>query len=158
MVNLLPLFVHRTASLTHVGGTCVCREASYAMLAYLDPASEIDFDPLPFTHTLTPPAADSDTVQRSITVVELGSGTGFLAARVADWLRPDLDLLLATDLPDVCPLLEANLRSCPAVQVRALAWGSREHADAISRNLGSLSPNTTERHLTHILCSDLVCP
>ncbi|PIL35462.1 hypothetical protein GSI_02189 [Ganoderma sinense ZZ0214-1] len=128
-------------------------EASHAMLAYLDPssASACEFDPAPFTAELL-----LQNERHPITAIELGSGTGFVAAHIAAWLRPDLDLLFATDLPEVCTLLEANLRSCPAVKVRPLAWGSREHADAVSQELGILSADRRPRYPTHILCSDLV--
>ena len=133
------------------------REASHAMLAYLDPssASACEFDPAPFTGELR---LQNDHERHPITAIELGSGTGFVAAHIAAWLRPDLDLFFATDLPEVCPLLEANLRSCPAVKVRPLAWGSREHAHALSEELGVLSADSATRRPTHILCSDLVCP
>ena len=124
------------------------------MLAYLDPSSSsaYEFDPAPFTGELP-----LQNERHPITAIELGSGTGFVAARIAAWLRPDLDLLLATDLPEVCTLLEANLRSCPAVKVLPLAWGSREHARAVSGELGMLPSDKPARYPTHILCSDLVC-
>lgn len=124
------------------------------MLAYLDPSSlsAYEFDPEPFTGKLL-----LQNERRPITAIELGSGTGFVAAHIAAWLRPDLDLLLATDLPEVCTLLEANLRSCPAVKVLPLAWGSRENACAVPGELGTLSLERKTRYPTHILCSDLVC-
>ncbi|KAI0719402.1 putative methyltransferase-domain-containing protein [Cerioporus squamosus] len=130
-------------------------EASHAMLAYLDPSSEptLEFDPPPFTRTSSRTRAPC-TAEHPITALELGSGTGFVAARVAGWMRPDLDLLVVTDLPEVCPLLETNLRTCPAVRVRPLAWGSREHSSAILQDLSLLAPSG--RRLTHILCSDLI--
>ena len=129
----------------------VNREASHAMLAYLNPSSRtlFDFDPSPFTPT------------SPIAAVELGSGTGFVAACVAEWLHPQQDLLIATDLPEVCPLLESNLRSCPTIRVCPLPWGSKVDADALNakylRHLPS-EPYTEARPLTHVLCSDLVCP
>ena len=130
------------------------REASHVLLAYLDPSSSAtcEFDPAPFTGDLS--RAD----RLPITAIELGSGTGFVASRIAAWLRPDLDLLLVTDLPEVCALLEANLRSSPAVRVRPLSWGSREQARAVFEELGVSSPDRPARYPTHILCSDLVCP
>ena len=113
------------------------------MLVYLDPAfrDSIDFDPLPFTRLSS----------RQITVVELGSGNGFLATHVAQWLRPDEDLLIATDLPSVCPLLETNLQSCPAARICPLPWGFKGHVDEIFKVLAGEA-----RFPTHILCSDLV--
>ncbi|TFK93684.1 hypothetical protein K466DRAFT_478202 [Polyporus arcularius HHB13444] len=130
-------------------------EASHAMLAYLDPSSEptLEFDPPPFTQTASRTRA-TPTAEHPITALELGSGTGFVAARVAGWMRPDLDLVVATDLPEVCPLLEANLRSCPAVRVHPLAWGSQEHTSAILEDLNLLVPGG--RRSTQVLCSDLI--
>ncbi|KAI0636034.1 hypothetical protein C8Q77DRAFT_609694 [Trametes polyzona] len=126
-------------------------EASHAMLAYLDPSSPLEFDPPPPTLALgdTPDA-------RPVTAIELGSGTGFVAARLAEWLRPASDMLIATDLPDVCMLLEANLHACPAIRVRPLAWGSREHVTAIAEELDVKQCGPSPRDLTHILCSDLI--
>ncbi|KAI0775104.1 hypothetical protein BD413DRAFT_603104 [Trametes elegans] len=134
-------------------------EASHAMLAYLDPSSPFEFDPSPGPTTVL--ARDEGG---ATTAIELGSGTGFVAARVAEWLRPERDLLIATDLPDVCALLEMNLHACPAVRVRPLAWGSGEHARRIADELGlGLSTNPhlrpdvpPARGLTHVLCSDLI--
>lgn len=61
------------------------------MNTYLDPASPWVFDPPPFT-----------TRQRSgpLAMVELGSGTGVVAALIATLLGPE-DILVATDLPAV---------------------------------------------------------
>ncbi|KAI9000444.1 hypothetical protein BD414DRAFT_471585 [Trametes punicea] len=93
-------------------------EASHAMLAYLDPASPLDFDP-------HPPA-------------------------------PKRDLLIVTDLPEVCTLLEANLRAYSAIWIRPLAWGSTAHVRLISEELGLTKPAASPRYPTHILCSDLI--
>ncbi|KAH9847683.1 putative methyltransferase-domain-containing protein [Lenzites betulinus] len=126
-------------------------EASHAMLAYLDPASPLEFDP-------PPPTVEHDLARsgRAITAIELGSGTGFVAARVAQWLCPERDLLIVSDLPDVCPMLQENLRECRAVQVRPLAWGSPEHVHAISEELLPPDSDKSPTRLTHILCSDLI--
>ncbi|KAI0663827.1 putative methyltransferase-domain-containing protein [Cubamyces menziesii] len=123
-------------------------EASHAMLAYLDPSSPLEFDP--------PPPTFASTARRPITAIELGSGTGFVAASVAEWLRPECDLLIATDLPDVCTLLEMNLRASPTVWVLPLAWGSEDHVRSISGQLGLSRRGSHTRQLTHILCSDLI--
>lgn len=133
---------------------CENREASHAMLAYLDPLSPLEFDPPPPTSSISSGGLPSIPV----TGVELGSGTGFVAARVAGWLQPGHDLLIATDLPDVCEMLETNLRACPAARVRPLAWGSREHVNNIADELGLSVGSLPRRQLTHVLCSDLVCP
>lgn len=127
------------------------------MLAYLDPQSPLEFDPPPPTSS-TSPGGLPPTTTTNFTGVELGSGTGFVAARVAEWMHPDRDLLIATDLPDVCEMLEVNLRACPTVRVRPLAWGSREDVHTIGDELGLLGCTPSRRQLTHVLCSDLVCP
>ncbi|KAJ7067137.1 putative methyltransferase-domain-containing protein, partial [Mycena amicta] len=110
-------------------------EAAYALNTYLKPPKNISFDP-PFTlHT------------ECNRLIELGSGTGLNAAMVATLLHDDI--LFATDLPEVCPLLERNLASHRPVLVRPLAWGNSQHALDIQKELQT-------HHLTHILCSDLV--
>ncbi|KAH9944824.1 hypothetical protein B0H21DRAFT_439503 [Amylocystis lapponica] len=125
-------------------------EASYAMLAYLDRNDDgsTEFDPPPFTAGPDPSAR---------TIVELGSGTGLVAARVAAHLRTGTDRILATDLPGVCPLLQANLARCASASVHALPWGSRAHAAQLASALGVPSPASRRaRFPTHIVCSDLV--
>ncbi|KAI0950798.1 hypothetical protein AcW1_008007 [Taiwanofungus camphoratus] len=133
-------------------------EASYAMLAYLDrnvPSNDLEFDPSPFT------SANLSALSNPLAVIELGSGTGLVAARVAEYLIQDRDVLYATDLADVCPLLENNLRECPTVRVLPLAWGDMQHAldIACGLHLHSLGPSSSvsPRYPTHIICSDLVC-
>lgn len=70
------------------------------------------------------------------------------------------DILIATDLENVCPLLDENLstavnksprigRPSPQILVRPLEWGNPDHAVKIFNELGP-------RSLTHIICSDLV--
>lgn len=131
-------------------------EASYILLSYLDCSNrdapdQLEFDPPPFTRMA---CADP------LTIIELGSGTGLIASRIAEHLRVDRDLLLATDLPDVCGLLEGNLQACPAIRVQPLTWGSTEAAVALAIFLGLTTPGANEahspRHPTHIICSDLV--
>ncbi|KAI0367981.1 hypothetical protein BV20DRAFT_969814 [Pilatotrama ljubarskyi] len=124
-------------------------EASHAMLAYLDPESPLEFDPPP------PMFAPADNAL-SMTAVELGSGTGFVAAQVAGWLRSQRDVLISTDLPEVCEMLEANLHECPTVWVRPLAWGSQAHVHSIAEELGLLKGSSSSRHLTQIFCCDLI--
>ncbi|KAH7928057.1 hypothetical protein BV22DRAFT_1083645 [Leucogyrophana mollusca] len=137
-------------------------EAAYAIIAYINRDASWDFDP-PFVYE------QSSTPRRVF--IELGSGTGIVAARISDSgaLRTR-DLLFVTDLPEVCPLLENNLRdqlnatassslsSNGSVTVRPLAWGNYEHALQIARDLGldSECDGSDPRHLTHIICSDLV--
>ncbi|KAF8557121.1 hypothetical protein OG21DRAFT_1505750 [Imleria badia] len=127
-------------------------EAAYALCAYIDPVDGDvrDFDP-PFAEDLP------------LGVIELGSGTGVLAARVARAIRRATrpgGFVIATDLPDVCPLLQHNFGITPCTRegnrsksdvvfVRPLAWGNLDHVAAIAREFGA-------RRLTHIVCSDLV--
>lgn len=128
------------------------REAAYALCAYVDPAGDgvLDFDP---------PVVDD--AQESLGVIELGSGTGVVAASVARAIRRAVmpgGFVIATDLPDVCPLLQRNLEKSTSsegirlesdvVFVRPLAWGNLDHATSIASEFGS-------RRLTHIVCSDL---
>ncbi|TRM67601.1 putative methyltransferase-domain-containing protein [Schizophyllum amplum] len=125
-------------------------EASYIMEEFLDPS--VVFDP--------PGMFSSDTHNsaRSRTILELGSGTGLLSARMADFADPG-DLILATDLPEVCSLLHKNIdaarqsRACSVV-IRPLAWGETLHINALAEEYFS-SP-AEHRMLTHIVCSDLV--
>ena len=126
---------------------------------------------------------DAEGVPKPLAILELGSGTGIIIAKLAKLINDQLvsnfsppslhpvklinspslgadDILIATDLDNVCPLLEENL-SCavknfwrinqpsPRILVRPLEWGVREKALKIFKELGS-------RDLTHIVCSDLV--
>ena len=84
------------------------------------------------------------------TILELGSGTGFLARRLAERLRAD-QRLIVTDLPDVCPLLERNLAtetSRDRVLVRPLPWGDSTALAAIAGECGPIDL---------VICADLVC-
>ena len=84
------------------------------------------------------------------TILEMGSGTGFLVRRLAEHLRSD-QRVIATDLPDVCALLERNLAGAASHErllVRPLAWGDREALDAVVRECGAVDL---------VLCADLVC-
>ncbi|KIM53259.1 hypothetical protein SCLCIDRAFT_1222989, partial [Scleroderma citrinum Foug A] len=124
-----------------------------------------------------PPFFDCQEADELPVLVELGSGTGIVAGRIADsTFFPEGGIIVATDLPDVCPLLEKNLHkpgSAPSlstyskgsrVLVRPLAWGNIDHAIAIAQELGLYrnmrticGPQTLHtRTLTHIICSDLV--
>jgi len=102
----------------------------------------------------------------ALTILELGSGTGVIVTKLAEIIDQDVDdaspdnILVATDLENVCPLLDQNLSSTTynsqrikfsssRILVRPLEWGNRNHALKISNELGS-------RSLTHIICSDLV--
>ncbi|KAF7985710.1 hypothetical protein HWV62_2294 [Athelia sp. TMB] len=124
------------------------------MLLYLTSAPGV-FDP-PFA--IKP--------EQRLTVLELGAGTGIVTSRMLKLTedRP-LDIIISTDLPEVCPLLHVNVNSpadaqapCQAARVRPLAWGNAAHAADIARELGLVHPPVVgnPRYLTHILCSDLV--
>lgn len=80
--------------------------------------------------------------------VELGAGMGVAGLTLAAaYLHAKVVL---TDLPEVCPLLQANARGCPGVTVRPLTWGCAAHAQALRDELGPLP-------ISHVICSDLVC-
>ena len=151
-MNTLSPFPSRTQ--TNPSSTrTLYREAAYALCAYVNPADGDvlrDFDP-PFV----------DDQLETLGVIELGSGTGVIAESVARAIRhadrPG-GFVIATDLPDVCPLLQHNLgistsnerdrSESDVVFVRPLAWGNVHHATSIASEFGS-------RRLTHIVCSDL---
>ncbi|KAI6006608.1 putative methyltransferase-domain-containing protein [Pisolithus orientalis] len=137
-------------------------EAALAMCSYIDSmnvdAHDLEFDP-PFFD-------DGSQDYGCPTLIELGSGTGIVAARIARAFLSD-GVVIATDLPDVCPLLERNLHAhtgslltpdlsksgCGNMFVRPLSWGNLDHAMLIEREFGF--PRSCNR-LTHVICSDLV--
>jgi hypothetical protein len=132
------------------------REAAYAIDFYVQNPLDMEFDPL-----------FSLSSEYPMTVLELGSGTGMVGSRIAaKFLRPEKDLMIVTDLPDVCPLLKTNLGDQlqqhdrdntvdGGVLVRPLAWGNYEHASKLTSELFSAT-RSNPRFLTHIVCSDLV--
>ena len=81
-------------------------------------------------------------------VVELGAGTGAAGLALAA-AHPHTHVVL-TDLPEVCPLLEANARGFAGVDVRPLSWGCAPHAQALQAELGPAP-------ISCVICSDLVC-
>ncbi|KAL1660630.1 putative methyltransferase-domain-containing protein [Schizophyllum commune] len=120
-------------------------EASYIMEEYLNPKAILD-----------PPEDGSGSGAPKV-ILELGSGTGLLSARMAELASPE-DLIIATDLPEVCPLIEKNIgatikHSACSVAVRPLAWADAADLEALRTEYFS-SPN--HKALTHIVCSDLV--
>ena len=138
------------------------REAAYLLNTYIEGLRDLLFDP---------PFLTEDDLSSPPTLLELGSGTGIVAetcaARLADF---DGALIVATDLPEVCPLLDQNLHqriagssrpSAPKVLVRSLTWGSALEARYMATQLGYLPSSqrtisTSPQHLTHVICSDLV--
>lgn len=125
------------------------------MNTFISPPGNLDLDP-PFVT----PEERADPLN----FLELGSGTGIVAACCMDHFGDTNMSLIVTDLPEVCPLLEGNLarylapareaRATPTLRVCPLAWGNYDQArDAISclRESSLASPC-----LSHIICSDLV--
>lgn len=137
-----------------------CREAAYLVNSYIDHPSTWEFDP---------PLIDLDQhlSGHKRVFLELGSGTGIVAAKIAQAAAlSGRDLVIATDLPEVCPLLEKNLFVTPkgdsantqVTLVRPLSWGSYDHAINIVRELKLVDDISGHEHgyITHIICSDLV--
>ncbi|KAG2348034.1 hypothetical protein BDR05DRAFT_957686 [Suillus weaverae] len=131
-------------------------EAAYLMINYIDHPSTWQFDP---------PLIDKHLHKRVF--LELGSGTGIVAAKIAQAAAlSGRDLVIATDLPEVCSLLEKNLSITPkgnsantqVTSVRPLSWGSYDHAINITRELKLVDDPSGHEHgcITHIICSDLV--
>lgn len=97
-------------------------------------------------------------------MLELGSGTGYVGLKLVETLRmtKSNDLVILTDLPDVCPLLEDNLSIQSHDQytasvdcecwVRPLPWGDNQYATQLAEELDSMRASP----LSHIICSDLV--
>ncbi|KAG9013895.1 hypothetical protein FRB95_011810 [Tulasnella sp. JGI-2019a] len=94
-------------------------------------------------------------------IVELGSGTGYVGLELAR-NSPARNLIILTDLPEVCPLLERNRANMmqatdqtwngAEVQVWPLPWGSGGDAEELSLMVNRSIGNG----ITHIICSDLV--
>ncbi|KAH0585315.1 hypothetical protein H2248_008556 [Termitomyces sp. 'cryptogamus'] len=125
-------------------------EAAYFLSRYIDPPSNVIFDP-PFIGTSTISC-------RNLVILELGSGAGMTSSCIAEILN-EQDMLIATDLPDVCPLLESNIRvsttsAVSSVYVRPLAWGNEVHSAAIASELLTFPEGSVP--LTHVVCSDLI--
>jgi len=125
--------------------------------SYLCPPSylQVEFDP--------PCPLLAKPINQSWAVIELGSGTGYVGLQLAKHLDPS-DLVILTDLADVCPLLEENsikLRSESSqrgaeVWVRPLAWGDLSDVRNLTLELGLVGSSSSPRPPTHIVCSDLV--
>lgn len=133
-------------------------EAAYLLTSYIDHPSTWEFDP---------PLIDKQLSGHKRVFLELGSGTGIVAAKIAQTAAlSGRDLVIATDLPEVCPLLEKNLFVTPkgdsantqVTLVRPLSWGSYDHTINIARELKLVDDPSGHEHgcVTHIICSDLV--
>ncbi|KAJ7773468.1 putative methyltransferase-domain-containing protein [Mycena metata] len=144
-------FMHQEEAIRIFGIAGKVWKAAYALNTYIKPPTDYLFDP-PF---LPDAARDNATV-----IIELGSGSGIVAATLAPTLHAG-DIMFVTDLPEVCPLLERNLqphldRNGGPILVRPLAWGDLQHALNIGEELKNLPATRDTLHVTHILCSDLV--
>ncbi|KAG1841129.1 putative methyltransferase-domain-containing protein [Suillus subalutaceus] len=128
-------------------------ESAYLVTSYIDHPSTWEFDP---------PLIDKHLSGHKRIFLELGSGTGIVAAKIAQAAAlSGRDLVIATDLPEVCPLLEKNLLDSTNTQVtlvRPLSWGSYDHAINIVRELKLVDDSSGHEHgcITHIICSDVV--
>ncbi|KAJ1301090.1 hypothetical protein OPQ81_003508 [Rhizoctonia solani] len=145
-------------------------EAAYALATYMTPPIEgnkldptidsngrdIDFDP----------PCSLFREHANVTVIEIGSGTGYagmyLAQQLSSFrqrcgLHTSPDAIILTDLPNVVSLLDKGLREHAELfgqveaHAQALAWGDTTHAAALAQRLSD-----TGRSITHVLCSDLV--
>ncbi|KAJ6576651.1 putative methyltransferase-domain-containing protein [Mycena vulgaris] len=142
-------FTHQQEAIRVFGIAGKVWEAAYALNSYIQP---------PIGHVFDPPLFPEPNARKQLKVIELGSGTGIVAATMATLLRTR-DIMFVTDLPEVCPLLEHNLQaylhaSGGPILVRPLSWGNSQHAVDIAEELSELAQDAP--HLTHILCSDLV--
>lgn len=110
-----------------------------------------------------------DKTQSPLAILELGAGTGIVTSRIIETVaNGEKDVVISTDLPEVCPLLETNLKEllgeshqrANGLSVRPLAWGNRDHATRILEDLRGSSTSEQKFQstpwLTHIVCSDLV--
>lgn len=109
-------------------------EAAYTMMLYVQDSDAYEFDPRFEFGT-------------EGVVVELGAGTGAAGLALAA-AHPHARVVL-TDLPEVCPLLQANAQGFAGVGVRPLSWGYAAHAQALQAELDPAP-------ISCIICSDLV--
>ncbi|KAF9524864.1 putative methyltransferase-domain-containing protein [Crepidotus variabilis] len=136
-------------------------EAAYAMIAFISSPLGLEFDP-PFL------AAKSTNAERHI-ILELGSGSGLIASVVSKVLNIQHDRMIATDLPEVCQLLESNLQTLlpdkqrgnqatkfSIVRVFPLPWGDDLAMGKLATTFFDSRSLDYNGSLTHIICSDLV--
>ncbi|KEP49263.1 putative methyltransferase [Rhizoctonia solani 123E] len=146
-------------------------EAAYVLAAYttpptegkIDSASNSNDDGIEFDPRCSLFRADTN-----LTVVEIGSGTGYAGMHLAQQISlfrsrgahpgpPASDAVILTDLSNVIPLLDKGLHEHlesfgqVKVQAQALAWGDADHVAALARRLSDSGSS-----ITHVLCSDLV--
>lgn len=118
----------------------------------------------PFPSSSSADSASSISPPTKRTIIEIGSGTGFLSLALGPHLS-STDSLILTDLTEVCPLLSSNLAAAQArwkakfkpspaeLLVRALPWGDD---NALRRIVGSEDEGGEERVADVVLASDLV--
>lgn len=110
-----------------------------------------------------------DKSKSPLAILELGAGTGIVTSRILEMVADGArDVVISTDLPEVCPLLEANLKGLlgesnqrsDGLFIRPLAWGNRDHAirilEDLQRSAISEQKPQCKPWLTHVVCSDLV--
>lgn len=124
------------------------RESAYAIASYVSPSSWT-WDP-PF---ITPSSSDP------LTILELGSGSGLVGSLLASNYAQGNGIVILTDLENVCPLIEENLRlqghditAHSQLFIRPLAWGTASHFEQIQKEILDIAG----RKVTHLVCSDLV--
>ncbi|KAJ7678975.1 putative methyltransferase-domain-containing protein [Mycena polygramma] len=144
-------FLHQQEAIRVFGIAGKVWEASYALNTYIKP---------PAGHVFDPPLFPGRDRPQNVRVLELGSGTGIVAATMTALLHSG-DIMFVTDLPEVCPLLKQNLKrhlenNGGPIRVRPLSWGNSQHAVSIAAELSNPPMAQDAPHLTHILCSDLV--
>ncbi|SGZ01630.1 BQ5605_C033g11157 [Microbotryum silenes-dioicae] len=169
-------------------------EAAYLMKRYCKPPyasiSKLIFEPPcplfvqpPSTEDSSCPPPSQRTKQRKRTVVEIGSGTGYLSLHLLPFLK-ESDRLVVTDLPEVCPLLRTNLgisatteqgeerrsdgkgkgsrvqTTLGDVKVRPLPWGDQEAFEKLEKEFGLFSSADDDSNTGSgpdlILASDLI--
>jgi hypothetical protein len=128
-------------------------EAAYVLQKYVTVNGDIEFEP-PFPLLV-------QSSQESQSVLELGAGAGVTGIHLARVLKQadsscKQATVILTDLANVLPLLQRNLMRCSSdvqqsVKIRALPWGSGQHADVILQE-----QEDARSPVKHILCSDLV--
>jgi len=123
-------------------------EAAWALDTYLHHQND--------DHIFDPPSfLFEGKEEEAKTILELGSGSGLVASSLWPTLKPGRDLLIVTDLPEVCEMLEDNLKegiSEGVVAVAPLTWGlSKDVTEVFDTKI-----RDRKGSLTHVLCSDLV--
>ncbi|KAF7336761.1 Tumor-related protein [Mycena venus] len=107
-------FTHQQEAIRVFGIAGKVWKAAYVLNTYINPPPDLIFDP--------PLFSDPD-VRKNARIIELGAGTGIVAATMTTVLHTN-DIMFVTDLPEVCPLLEQNLGRFldGPIRVRPLSW------------------------------------